>query len=136
LSKKQSIVTLSIYEAEYVATSLGVSHAIWLKRLPQELMCPQLESTKIWVDNKSVIELAKNPVHHERSKPIDVRFHSIWKHTNDGVVRVIHVQSNDQAANIFTKALPKPLFENCNQMLGMMKERDLSLREDVESSKL
>jgi hypothetical protein len=46
------------------------------------------------------------------------------------------VQSNDQAADIFTKALPKPLFENYKQMLGMMKERDLSLREDVESSKL
>jgi hypothetical protein len=40
------------------------------------------------------------------------------------------VQSNDQVADIFTKALPKPLFENCKKMLGMMKERDLSLRED------
>jgi hypothetical protein len=46
------------------------------------------------------------------------------------------VQSNDQAADIFTKALSKPLFENCKQLLGMMKERDLSLREDIESSKL
>jgi hypothetical protein len=42
----------------------------------------------------------------------------------------------DQATYIFTKALLKPLFENYNQMLGMMKERDLSLREDVKISKL
>jgi hypothetical protein len=42
----------------------------------------------------------------------------------------------NQATYIYTKALPKPLFENYNQMLGMMKERDLSLREDVKISKL
>jgi hypothetical protein len=83
------------------------------------------------------IELAKNPVHHERSKHIDVRrFHSIREHIKDGEIRVVHVQTNDQPADIFTKSLPKPLFENCKQMLGMMKERDLSLRGDVESSKL
>jgi Reverse transcriptase (RNA-dependent DNA polymerase) len=136
LSKKQPIVTLSTCEAEYVVASLGMSYAIWLRRLPQELKCPQLESTEIQVDKKSAIELAKNPVHHERSKHIVVRFHSIREHIKDGKVRVIHVQSNDQAVDIFTKALPKPLLENCKQMLEMMKERDLSLREDVESSKL
>jgi hypothetical protein len=46
------------------------------------------------------------------------------------------VQNNNQTTDIFTKVLPKPLFENCKQMLGMIKERDLSLREYVGSSKL
>jgi hypothetical protein len=84
LSKKQPIVTLSTYEGEYIAASLGVSHIIWLRRLLQELKCPQLESTEIRVDNKSAIELAKNPAHHERSKYIDVRFHSIREHIKNG----------------------------------------------------
>jgi hypothetical protein len=65
-----------------------------------------------------------------------VRFHSIREHIKDGEVRVVHVQSNDQTADIFAKALSKPLFKNYKQMLRMMKERDLSLREDIESSKL
>jgi hypothetical protein len=64
-----------------------------------------------------------------------VRFYSIREHTKDGEVRVVHAQINDQAAD-FTKVMPKPLFENCKQMFGMMKERDLSLKEDVMSSKL
>jgi hypothetical protein len=136
LSKKQPIVTLSTCETEYVAVSLGVSHAIWLRRLLQELKCPQLESTEIRVNNKSAIELAKNPVYHERSKHIDVRFHSIREHIKDEEVRVVHVQSNEQATDIFTQVLPKQLFENCKQIFGMMKERDMSLREDVGSSKL
>jgi hypothetical protein len=82
-SKKQSIVILSTCEIEYVATSLGVSHAIWLRKLLQELKCPQLESIEIQIDNKSAIELAKN---HERSKHIYVSFYSIWKHIKDGEV--------------------------------------------------
>jgi hypothetical protein len=47
---------------------------------------PQLEATEIRVDNKSAIELAKNPMHHERSKHIDVKFHSIQEHIKNGEV--------------------------------------------------
>jgi hypothetical protein len=65
-SKKQFILTLFTYEAEYVTAPLGVTHAIWLGRLLQELKCPQFESIEIRVGNKSAIELAKNPVHHWR----------------------------------------------------------------------
>jgi hypothetical protein len=55
------------------------------------------------VDNKLAIELAKNPVHHERCKYIDVRYHSIREHIKKNEVRVTHVPSNDQVADIFTK---------------------------------
>jgi hypothetical protein len=82
------------------------------------------------------IELVKNSIHHERSNHINVRFNSIQEHIKDGEMRVIYVQSNDQIVDIFTKALLKPLFENCKQMLGMMKELDLILRKDIGSSKL
>jgi hypothetical protein len=77
------IVILSTCEVEYVVASLGVSHAIWLRRLLQKLKCSQLVSTKIQVDNKSAIELVKNLVYHERSKHIDVRFHSIREYIKD-----------------------------------------------------
>ncbi|KAJ3689816.1 hypothetical protein LUZ61_018980 [Rhynchospora tenuis] len=61
-SKKQPIVTLSTCEAEYVAASWCVAHTIWLRNLLRELKLPQHEATEIQVDNKSAIELAKNPV--------------------------------------------------------------------------
>lgn len=76
-SKKQPIVTLSTCEAEYVAASGCVCHAIWLRNLLSKMELKQLGATVIHVDNKSAIELAKNPVNHERSKHIDVRFHFI-----------------------------------------------------------
>ncbi|KAJ4756551.1 polyprotein [Rhynchospora pubera] len=77
LSKKQPIVTLSTCEAEYVAAATCVCHAIWLRQLLKEMNFAQEDATQIYLDSKSVIELAKNPVHHERSKHIDVRYHFI-----------------------------------------------------------
>jgi hypothetical protein len=106
LSKKQAIVTLSTCEAEYVAASLYVNHVIWLRNLLYVLKLPQLEAIEIRVDNKSAIELAKNPVHHKRSKHIDVLYHFIREHIKENEVQVTHVPSNDQVAYIFTNALP------------------------------
>ncbi|PON76175.1 hypothetical protein PanWU01x14_035930 [Parasponia andersonii] len=77
VSKKQPIITLSTCEAEYVAATSYISHAIWLRRLLKELNIPQKEPTEICIDNKSVIALAKNPVFHDRSKHIDTRYHYI-----------------------------------------------------------
>jgi len=74
----------------------------------------------IRVDNKSVIELATNPVNHERSKHIDVRFHFIREQVKEGNVELKHMESRTQAADMFTKSLPSSLFEN-NKMILRMK---------------
>ncbi|CAL1405651.1 unnamed protein product [Linum trigynum] len=79
-SKKQAIVTLSTCEAEYVATSCAC-HAIWLRKLLKELNMTQEESIEIFVDNKSALALAKNPVFHDRSKHIVrdiISYESAW----------------------------------------------------------
>ena len=71
LSKKQPIVALWTCEAEYVAASWCVCHAIWFRNLFSKLELKQRGATVIQVDNKSAIELAKNPVNHEGRKHID-----------------------------------------------------------------
>ena len=75
--KKQPIVTLSTCEAEYVFAASCVCHAIWLRRLLKMIQVPQEKATSIYVDNKSAIALAKNPVFHDRSKHIDTKYHYI-----------------------------------------------------------
>ena len=111
LSKKQPIVTLSTGEAEYVTASWCVCHVIWLRNLLSKMELKQLDATVIQVDNKSAIELAKNPVNHKISKYIDVRFHFICDHVKKGSVELVHVASQDQVADIFTKPLPKVLLQ-------------------------
>ncbi|XP_038887044.1 secreted RxLR effector protein 161-like [Benincasa hispida] len=71
MSKKQPIITLSTCEAEYVVTTSYVCHAIWLRNLVKELKFQMEGPMEIFVDNKSAIALAKNPVFHGRSKHID-----------------------------------------------------------------
>ncbi|GJV97012.1 retrovirus-related pol polyprotein from transposon TNT 1-94 [Tanacetum coccineum] len=112
------------------SASWNVCHAIWLRNLLRELKNQQDGPTEIKVENKSAIELARNPVHHERSKHIDVRFHFIREHIRNRDVQLTHVMSRDQAADIFTKALPAELFNLCKQKMGMKDARDLSLREE------
>ena len=65
MSKKQPILTLSTCEAKYVAATSDVCHAIWLRSLLKELQMFQEEATKIFVDNKSTLALAKNPILHD-----------------------------------------------------------------------
>ncbi|KAK2988423.1 hypothetical protein RJ640_023970 [Escallonia rubra] len=123
-------VTLSTCEAEYVAATLTVCHAIWLRSLLKELSFIQNESTQIYVDNKSAIALAKNPVFHDRSKHIDTRYHFIRESIAKKQVQVKFVKSEDQVADIFTKPLNREVFEKLRSRLGM---RESSLRGRVGS---
>ncbi|XP_019261317.1 PREDICTED: uncharacterized protein LOC109239227 [Nicotiana attenuata] len=70
-SKKQSIITLSACEAEYVAATSCTCHAIWLRRLLKGLNLQKIEASEIFIDNKSAQVLVKNSVYHDRRKHID-----------------------------------------------------------------
>ncbi|KAM1744384.1 hypothetical protein ACFX11_011278 [Malus domestica] len=122
MSKKQPIVTLSTCEAEYVAATSCVCHAIWLRNLLKELSMPQEEPTKIYVDNKSAIALAKNPVFHDRSKHIDTRYHYIRECIARKDVQVEYVKSQDQVADIFTKPLRQEDFVRLRNSIGVTRQ--------------
>ncbi|RDX96427.1 hypothetical protein CR513_20918, partial [Mucuna pruriens] len=104
-SKKQVVVTLSTCEAEYVATTSCT--------LLKEFNMNQKESTKIHIDNKSTQILAKNP------QNIDTRYHFIreWIVKND--VELVHVKTQDQVADIFTKPLKFEDFKRLRVRLGI-----------------
>jgi len=93
-SKKQSIVVLSTCEAEYIIVTSCVCHAIWLRKLMEDLQQKLSKATRIFVDNKSAIALTKNPVHHERSKHIDTRFHFIRAHIKEGDMELSKLMNN------------------------------------------
>lgn len=86
--KKQSKVTLSITEAEFIATTSCAFQAIWLRRLIRELGYDEEEPTLLFCDNVSTFKLSNN-----YSKHIDVRFHFFSDLCKDGVIDVIHWKS-------------------------------------------
>ncbi|WVZ50018.1 hypothetical protein U9M48_001317 [Paspalum notatum var. saurae] len=104
-SMKQRIVALSTCEAEYVAVAAACCQAVWLRRLLREVTGEGPRAPVLRVDNNSAIELAKNPVLHDRSKHIDIRFHYIRECVAGGQVVLGHVHTAQQLADLLTKPL-------------------------------
>jgi hypothetical protein len=94
-SKKQLIVMLSSCEVEYIATNSVVCHLIWLRNMIKHLGFSQKNPLEIYIDNRSAIALAKNPLYHERSKHIDTRHHFIREHIENKEVELISYKIND-----------------------------------------
>jgi hypothetical protein len=95
-SQKQRIVALSSCESEYVAATTAACQAIWLARLLGEIKEEATGTTVLNVDNKSAISQSKNPVFHERSKHIDIRYHFIRECVEDGKILMQFVRSEEQ----------------------------------------
>jgi hypothetical protein len=70
-------MTLSSAEAEYMAPSQANCEALSLRKLLVGLFVVQLRPTMIYCDNQSCIKLSENPVFHDRSKHIEIRYHFI-----------------------------------------------------------
>lgn len=59
----------------------------------------------LFVDNKSAIDISKNPVQHSRTKHIDIRYHFIHQLVEEKVISLDYVKTKDQLTNILTKPL-------------------------------
>ncbi|RVW87878.1 Retrovirus-related Pol polyprotein from transposon RE1 [Vitis vinifera] len=75
-SKKQSVVARSSAEAVVRAMAHGICEGIWLKRLLEELQLAPHGPMKLMCDNQAAISIAKNPVHHDRTKHVKIDRHS------------------------------------------------------------
>ena len=74
-SKKQTSVTLSSTEAEYIAGAHAAKETVWLRQLLTELGIPVNTPTTLLMDNQSAIAIVHNPEFHNRTKHINVRYH-------------------------------------------------------------
>ena len=74
-SRKQTSVALSTTEAEYIVACSTCTEAVWPQKLLSCLFDVAMDPTGIWCDNQSCIKLLENPVFHEKSKHIEVRYH-------------------------------------------------------------
>ena len=77
LSRKQPSVALSTVEVEYIAACLACSEAVWLPKLLAGLFDSKMDATEIYYDNQSCITLTENPVFHNKSKHIEIKYHYV-----------------------------------------------------------
>jgi hypothetical protein len=118
-SKRQPTLSRSSAEAEYRGVANVVSESCWLRNLLLELYCPIHKATMVYCDNVSAIYLSGNPVQHQRTKHIELDIHFVREKVARGQVRVLHVPSRYQIADVFTKGLPLILFQDFRDSLSI-----------------
>jgi hypothetical protein len=101
-SRKQGSIAQSTAEAENIAASVASRKAVWLKKLLSDLFSSELEPTVIHCDNQSCFKLTENPMFHDRSKHIEMRYHYVRDIVQKNILSIQYVPMTEQTTDIFT----------------------------------
>ena len=117
-SRKQRTIALSTSEAEYMALAEATQEAMFLIQLLKDMINPySCDNFTLHCDNQSAISLARNPMVHQRSKHIDVKYHFVRSVISNDLMEVIYVPTDKNIADIFTKPVGGCKLKNFTQML-------------------
>ncbi|XP_019087389.1 PREDICTED: uncharacterized protein LOC109127270 [Camelina sativa] len=116
-SKKQHMVSLSSAESEYRAMSIATKELIWFTYILKALRVPFTLSIYLYCANTAALHIAGNSVYHERTKHIEFDCHKVREVIEDGIVKTMFVRTDNQLADVLTKALhPAPFQANMRKM--------------------
>ena len=125
-SKRQPTVSCSSAEAEYRVVANAVADCVWLRQLLDDLGSPPSKATVVFCDNILVVYMSTNPVHHRRTKHIELDIHFVHEKVALGELRVVHVPTTQQLADIMTKGLPTASFQSFRSSLYVLPSDDVS----------
>ncbi|MCO5602053.1 hypothetical protein L7F22_056180 [Adiantum nelumboides] len=120
LSKKQPTVATSSCEAEYKAVFTATVECVWLRRLMADLGVGQDTANTIYTDSQSTLAVVRNPVFHARTKHIEVHYHYVKERLSAGEISLAYVPTQDNLADLFTKALSREKLEAFRKALGLL----------------
>jgi hypothetical protein len=110
-STTQRSVALSSCEAEFYALADVVKELLWLKQFLTELGVPIDGPIVVGIDNQAAIALAQNPVSHQRTKHIDIRYFFLREHIEAGTIKLQYVNTKDNVADLLTKNVSVIVFD-------------------------
>jgi histone deacetylase 1/2 len=119
-SRKHPTVSRSSTEAEYKEIANATAELIWLQVLLRELGITLPRPPTLWCDNLGATYLTANPIFHRRMKHVEVDYHFVRERVASGQLDVRIISSQDQLADIMTKALPGPAFTNICRNLNLL----------------
>eukprot|EP00253_Pinus_taeda_P030913 PITA_30913 len=122
-------VALSSAEAKYMAASQATCEAIWMRKILVGLFGQRMDPTMIYYDNQICIKLSDNPVFHDRSKHIDIRYHHLQDCVVKRIMLLLYVSTEEHDANILIKALSTCKFKFHKDMIGVIDNPFLVERE-------
>ncbi|KAI3714885.1 hypothetical protein L6452_21846 [Arctium lappa] len=118
-SKKQNCVSTSMAEAEYVVAASCCSQVLWMRTQLKDYGF-DINKIPILCDSKSVISISVNLVQHSKIKHIDIRYHFLKHHVEQGTIEMYFVSTDYQLADLFTKSLDEKRFSFLVGKLGML----------------
>ena len=93
-----------------MAAAAAVQELVWLKRLQQQLGLPAPETLTLFEDNRSAIFLSEGQGEHQRSKHVDIKYKYAQQNVQEKVVKLEYIRSQNNLADILTKALVAAVF--------------------------
>jgi hypothetical protein len=122
-SKKQNSVALSTAEAEYFAAGHCCAQLLWMRQIVRDYGY-KLSKVPLLCDNESAIRMADNPVEHNCTKHIDIRYHFLRDHQQKGDIKIAYVSTHNQLADIFNKPLDEKTFSKLRNELNILDSRN------------
>ena len=121
-SQRQKTVATSTMDTEYITGTEATKKAVWIRNFINDLRIPgvHIDAVPLYIDNNSALKLTRNPEFYSRSKHIDVKYHFIREKVKKGVINTQCVSTTDNLADIFTKALAKPIHKDLVHRLNLL----------------
>jgi hypothetical protein len=117
-SKKQSSVSTSTAEAEFVATAAAVKEVMWMGGMLEELGVT-VKTVKLFCDNQGAIQHLKNHIVSKFTKHISISYHYAREKVAWGQIDPVYVATSQNVADMFTKPLASAAFEKHRAKLGV-----------------
>ncbi|KAI3825122.1 hypothetical protein L1987_06598 [Smallanthus sonchifolius] len=116
--KKQSTVSVSTCEAEYIDAASGCSQILWIQQQLRDYGL-NFTGTPLFIDNNATMSITNNPVKHSKTKHIEIRHHFIRDCAEKHLIELVKVHTDDNLADLFTKAFDRSRFEHLVNLIGM-----------------
>jgi len=117
--RKQKTMAASSCEAEYTAAFKVSKEGIWLHTLLNGINHTTTTLTTICCNNNAAINLSEDPALHDIVNHIDIKHHFLHEHVQSNEISLSYINTNDNVADIFTKALDTRKFNHFHEFLGL-----------------
>ena len=119
-SKKQATISRSSGEVEYRAMAVATCEIMWILYLLRDLQIRHDREAMLFCDNQSTLHIGSNPIFHERTKHIKIDCHIVRDKVLAKVIKLNHVRTHCQLADLLTKALGRKQFSYLTSKMGLL----------------
>ena len=134
-TKKQTLVATSTMEAEFVAATSTIQDMVWINNILEECDIEMERPTKIYVDNQAAIAQLQDESSSCKTKHLDIKLKYVKEHVKNKTIEPEYVDTKNQHADIFTKALQRPTLEYLREMIGLKDNISIEAHEGVLKAK-